>query len=139
MISHESQETLLKVVGTKYRMVTLFQKRLRELVRGLPALVETNSTDPWVICQEEIAQGKISLIMGEEAEKLRKELAAKEADELAARKAERAKRAEAIATPPPAESGEPGAAPPAPAPDPAEDGPAPGGDLPTPPAEQPLL
>lgn len=77
-------ETLLAKVGGKYKLVTLFQKRMRELQRGLPRLVETETGTVWSTVSKEIMTSKVDLIMGEEAEQMRKELALREADEVAA-------------------------------------------------------
>jgi len=76
-------ETLLAKVGGKYKLVTLFQKRMRELQRGLPRLTETDSTNLWDIVSKETMENKVDLIMGVEAEHMRKELAQREAEELA--------------------------------------------------------
>ena len=76
-------ETLLAKVGGKYKLVTLFQKRMRELQRGLPRLTETESTNLWDIVSKEVMENKVDLIMGVEAETMRKELAQREAEELA--------------------------------------------------------
>ena len=74
-------ELLLAKVGGKYRLVTLYQKRMRELQRGLPRLVLLDSTNNWDVVSKEIMDSKVDLIMGEEAEVMRKELAAREAEE----------------------------------------------------------
>lgn len=76
-------ETLLAKVGGKFKLVTLFQKRMRELQRGLPKLIEGDSTNLWEVVGREVMENKCDLIMGEEAEQMRKELAAREAEELA--------------------------------------------------------
>ena len=76
-------ESLLAKVGGKYKLVTLFQKRMRELQRGLPRLIETDATNPWDVVAKEISDGKVDLIMGEEAEQMRKEVAQREVEELA--------------------------------------------------------
>ncbi|HYG76726.1 MAG TPA: hypothetical protein VEK08_17105 [Planctomycetota bacterium] len=76
-------ETLLAKVGGKYKLVTLFQKRMRELQRGLPRLAESESTNLWDIVSREVLETKVDLVMGAEAEQMRKELAQREAEELA--------------------------------------------------------
>lgn len=68
-------------LGGKYKLVTLYQKRLRELQRGMPKLADAPSQDPWDIVTTEIMTGKIDLVMGEEAEQMRKEIALREAEE----------------------------------------------------------
>ena len=76
-------EGLLIKVGGKFKLVSLYQKRMRELVRGLPPLVQTETNDIWDVAAKESHEGKVDLILGEEAEKLRKEQAAREAEEAA--------------------------------------------------------
>ena len=82
MEAHELEKLLAKV-GGKYKLVTLYQKRMRELQRGLPRLVETDSTNLWDIVSQEIFENKVDLIMGVEAEQMRKEIAQRETEELA--------------------------------------------------------
>ena len=77
-------ETLLAKVGGKYKLVTLFQKRMRELQRGLPRLIEGEGNTVWDTVSQEIMSSKVDLMMGEEAEHMRKEIAAREAEEVAA-------------------------------------------------------
>lgn len=75
-------DKLVIKVGGKYRLVCLFQKRMRELVRGLPPLVETEGgEDLWDLAAREISEGKVELVMGEEAERMRRDLALREAEE----------------------------------------------------------
>ncbi|MFH0938495.1 MAG: DNA-directed RNA polymerase subunit omega [Planctomycetota bacterium] len=74
-------EALLTKVGSKYKLVTMFQKRMRELLRGLPRLVEVPSGNVWHIVNSEIMQSKVDLIMGEEAEQMRKDVVARETEE----------------------------------------------------------
>ncbi|MCY3022484.1 MAG: DNA-directed RNA polymerase subunit omega [Planctomycetota bacterium] len=76
-------EALLDKVGGKFKLVTLFQKRMRELQRGLPRLVVTDTANMWEVVSREIMETKADLVMGEEAEQMRKELAARESEELA--------------------------------------------------------
>jgi DNA-directed RNA polymerase subunit K/omega len=77
-------EQLLAKVGGKYKLVTLYQKRMRELQRGMPRLVESASeSSMWDIVSAEIMTSKVDLIMGEEADHMRKELALREAEDLA--------------------------------------------------------
>ena len=77
-------DKLLAKVGGKYKLVSLYQKRIRELVRGLPPLVETDGLDNWQIVSREILEGKVELITGEEGDRMRREQAARESEELAA-------------------------------------------------------
>jgi len=87
-------EGLLKRVGGKFKLVSLYQKRMRELVRGLPPLAQTDTNDIWDVAAKEIVDGKVELIVGEEAEKLRKEAAAREAEEAAMQEASKKPAAE---------------------------------------------
>ncbi|MGD0089424.1 MAG: DNA-directed RNA polymerase subunit omega [Planctomycetota bacterium] len=83
-------ETLLAKVGGKFKLVTLYQKRMRELQRGLPKLVLADTNNLWDIVSKEIFESKVDLIMGDEALQMRKDLAARESEELAeAEKADR--------------------------------------------------
>lgn len=50
-----------KKVGGKFKLSTLMQKRLVELMRGSPKLVNSGITNPHEIVVEEILQGKIEL------------------------------------------------------------------------------
>lgn len=93
-------EALLDKVGGKYKLVTLYQRRMRELQRGLPRLADVDSQNIWDIVSTEILQSKVDLLMGEEAEQMRKDLALREAEEpdkgkAAAKPAEEAKPAQA--------------------------------------------
>ncbi|MEI6233520.1 MAG: hypothetical protein WCT04_10735 [Planctomycetota bacterium] len=85
-------EGLLNKVGGKFKLVTLYQKRMRELQRGMPRLTIIDSQNLWDIVTKEIMETKVDLVMGDEAETMRKELALKETEE--AEKAEKADKAE---------------------------------------------
>jgi len=74
-------EDLQAKVGGKYKLVTLYQKRLRELQRGLPRLADGTTPDPWDTVYSEVMSGKVDLVMGEEADQMRKEIALREAEE----------------------------------------------------------
>lgn len=50
-----------KLVGGKFRLSTLMQKRLVELMRGAPKLVNSGATNLHEIVIEEILQGMIEL------------------------------------------------------------------------------
>ena len=50
-----------KLVGGKFKLSTLMQKRLVELMRGAPKLVNSGATNLHEIVIEEILQGKIEL------------------------------------------------------------------------------
>jgi len=47
--------------GGSTKLTVLLQKRTRELIKGLPRLVDINSDDPVQIALEELFQGKIEL------------------------------------------------------------------------------
>ena len=80
-------EDLLNKTGAKFKLVTLFQKRMRELQRGMPRLAPAASLNLWDIVSAEIMAGKVDLVMGEEADQMRKELALREAEETEKEKA----------------------------------------------------
>ncbi len=66
-------DKLSKLVGGRYRLVALIQKRLRELYVGKPPLIENHENlKAYQIVAAEIEQGKIWLVTGEDADKLRK-------------------------------------------------------------------
>ena len=66
-------DELTRIIGGKYSLVSLMQKRLRELQLGHPPLIEnTEALAMFEIVAEEIRQKKIWLVTGEEADKLRK-------------------------------------------------------------------
>ena len=50
-----------KLVGGKFKLSTLMQKRLVELMRGAPKLVNSGATNMHEVVIEEILQGKIKL------------------------------------------------------------------------------
>jgi DNA-directed RNA polymerase subunit K/omega len=81
-----TQQKLLTKMGGQFRLVTLFQKRARELVKGMPALVATEGQGHFDIVAREILEEKVELILGEEAEKMLKDIAAREAEEAPALK-----------------------------------------------------
>ena len=88
-------EGLLNKVGGKFKLVTLYQKRMRELQRGMPKLTIVDSQNLWDITTKEIMDSKVDLKMGEEADAMRKELALRETEEAEkADKAEKVDRAE---------------------------------------------
>lgn len=66
-------DELSEIVGGRIRLVSLMQKRLRELGQGMRPLVESvEGLQDFEIVAEEIRQKKIWLVVGEEADKLRK-------------------------------------------------------------------
>lgn len=73
-------DELTEKVGGRFRLVSLVQKRMRELQRGLPPLVDSPSKDLMDTVVLEIKAGKVSLLTGEAAEKARREMAMREAE-----------------------------------------------------------
>ena len=55
-------EKLIAKVGGRYKLTVLIQKRIRELMRNAPKLVDMESENPMHIAIEEIRQGKIDLV-----------------------------------------------------------------------------
>lgn len=75
----QTLENLLNKVEGRYKLVSLYQKRTRELLRGLPPLVEADAeTSQKEIVANEILSGKVELLVGDDAQQYRKEMAAKE-------------------------------------------------------------
>lgn len=65
-------DELIEEVGGHFILVTLMQKRLRELQQGMPPLIDDpRGMLPYEVVAEEIRQKKIWLVTGEEADKLR--------------------------------------------------------------------
>ena len=67
-----SIDDLVAKAGGRYGLVSLIQKRMRELQRGLPSLVQRKGT-LLETAVEELVQNKLWLATGEEAEGLRPE------------------------------------------------------------------
>ena len=59
-------EKLIAKVGGRYKLTVLIQKRIRELMRNAPRLVDIDSENPMHIAIEEIRQDKINLVNEEE-------------------------------------------------------------------------
>ena len=69
MLDINSEEKLVKMVGGKFRLTSLIQKRIVELNRGSPPLVEfEDNEEPTLrdIVIKEILEGKIELAAREE-------------------------------------------------------------------------
>lgn len=49
------------IEGGSTKLTVLLQKRTRELIKGLPRLVDIDSDDPVRVALEELFQGKITL------------------------------------------------------------------------------
>ena len=73
-------DTLMDKAGNAYRLVSLFQKRMRELERGWPPLVEPGGRELHKIVQEEFEKGLIHLATGEDADALREDHSLEEAE-----------------------------------------------------------
>ena len=58
----ERLEKLTTKVGGRFRLTTLLQKRLVELVRGSPAMVDMPSNNYFEIALAEIEEGRIELL-----------------------------------------------------------------------------
>ena len=58
----ERLEKLTTKVGGRFRLTALLQKRLAELVKGSPAMVDTPSNNYFEIALAEIEEGRIELI-----------------------------------------------------------------------------
>lgn len=52
-------EEASKKIGGYYKLTTLVQKRVKELVRGSAPAIDTTSNNPIEIAIEEVLQGKI--------------------------------------------------------------------------------
>ena len=79
-----TQDKLLKKSKGTYGLVSLMQKRAAELMRGMPPLVEGTAGEVWPTITQEILTDKIQLVTGEDAAKLRREIAARESEEVPA-------------------------------------------------------
>ncbi|HBO52823.1 MAG TPA: hypothetical protein DD471_12630 [Planctomycetes bacterium] len=69
MLDINTEEKLVQMVGGKFRLTSLMQKRIVELNRGAPALVEFEDNDEPTLKQiviKEILEGKIELAKREE-------------------------------------------------------------------------
>ena len=100
-VEHIKMDQLEDKVGGRFRLVTIFQKRIRELQRGLPPLVDSDSTTLEDIVAEEIMQEKIWLEFGDKADELRLERKEEMKTLARERRARDAAIAETQETPPP--------------------------------------
>ena len=64
----ERLEKLTKKAGGRFRLTALLQKRLAELVRGSPAMVDLASNNYFEIALSEIEEGKVRLLAPGEQE-----------------------------------------------------------------------
>ena len=53
-------DDLSRKCGGRFKLSVLLQKRVRELVRGVPPLLDTESHDPIEIALEELTKGLIA-------------------------------------------------------------------------------
>ena len=96
-------ENLSAMVGGRIRATSLLQKRIRELERGWPKLVDAGEADIMRTALTEFLDGKIWLVSGEEAEELREQRLVEERERARALEAaRRAAEAEAGSAAPPA-------------------------------------
>ncbi len=58
----ERLERLTRKVGGRFRLTSLLQKRLAELVKGSPPLIDLPSNDYFEIALREIEEGRIELL-----------------------------------------------------------------------------
>ncbi|MGR3318508.1 MAG: DNA-directed RNA polymerase subunit omega [Candidatus Anammoxibacter sp.] len=63
---YSSLDEIADRVGGITKLTVLVQKRARELIRGMPRLVEIDSDSPIEIAFEELRQKKISLVEPDE-------------------------------------------------------------------------
>ena len=62
-------EALTKQAGGRFRLTSLLQKRLQELLRGSPKLIEEELEDPIEIVMREAEEGRVQLILPPSAER----------------------------------------------------------------------
>ena len=82
-------EDLVKKAGGRLRVTTLLQKRVRELERGWPPLVDPKGRGPIQIALEEFVEDKIWLVSGQEAQELHEKRLTEERDRAQALEAAR--------------------------------------------------
>lgn len=68
MIEALKSEEIVDRIGGRFKLTSLIQHRLRELMEGARPLVERRGRSDLEIVIDEIAQGKITLDMSAEAE-----------------------------------------------------------------------
>ncbi len=61
MLIKPSLETLLSRVDSKFSLISMVSKRVRQLNSGWESLVESKNLKPVTVALEEIAEGKISM------------------------------------------------------------------------------
>jgi len=63
-----SLQDLAEKVGGRFKLSVLIQKRLRELLKGSPRLIEMDAARPMDIAMREVQEGLIQLIPPSEVE-----------------------------------------------------------------------
>lgn len=66
MYDELKEEEIVNLVGGRFKLSTLIQKRLVQLYQGANPLVDTNSVDKMAIVLQEIREQKIRLDMSNE-------------------------------------------------------------------------
>ena len=74
-------EKLTEKVGGRFRLTALLQKRLKELVKGSPPLVDLPSNNYFEVALREIEEGRIDLLKAPDATDAAKLMAPEEAEE----------------------------------------------------------
>ena len=64
----ELDEQTIKA-GGRFKLTVVMQRRLQDLVRGAPKLVEIESRNLIDVVWEEFRQGKVELVLPEDSEK----------------------------------------------------------------------
>ncbi len=82
-------EKFAERAGSRIGSATLIQKRIRELERGWPVLIDTDIQDIIQVALEEYRQEKIWLVSGEEAAELREQRMVEERERARALEASR--------------------------------------------------
>ncbi len=57
-------EYVIQKVGGRFKLSTLLQKRMQQLNRGAPRLIDIDTDDPMKIALAELLAGKVALIEG---------------------------------------------------------------------------
>ncbi len=67
MIDPLKDDTIIKMVGGRFKLTALMQKRWLELMQGARPLVEDESQAELDVIAQEILQGKITAELGEDS------------------------------------------------------------------------
>ncbi len=65
---NQSTDDLLKIVDSRYTLVSMVSKRARQIVAGRDPLIETESVKPVTIAVEEIGAGEVTYSRSAECE-----------------------------------------------------------------------